>query len=80
MKKQFEKFGIRVELDSREEKIGYKIREAQLQKVPYMIVIGKKEIEENCIGVRSRKEGELGQMKLDDFIAKIEKEIKEFER
>ena len=80
VKKQFEKFGIRAELDSREEKIGYKIREAQLQKVPYMIVIGKKEIEENCIGVRSRKEGELGQMKLDDFIAKIEKEIKEFER
>ena len=80
VKKQFEKFGIRVELDSREEKIGYKIREAQLQKVPYMIVIGKKEVEENCIGVRSRKEGELGQMKLDDFIAKIEKEIKEFER
>ena len=80
VKKQFEKFGIRAELDSREEKIGYKIREAQLQKVPYMIVIGKKEVEENCIGVRSRKEGELGQMKLDDFIAKIEKEIKEFER
>ena len=79
-KKQFERLGIRTELDLREEKIGYKIREAQLQKVPYMLIIGKKEVEEKTVGVRSRKEGELGQMEIEEFIEKIEKEIKEFER
>ena len=79
IKRQLEKLQIRVELDSREEKIGYKIREAQLQKVPYMLVIGKKEVEENCVGVRSRKDGELGQMKIEEFIEKIEKEIKDYE-
>ena len=80
IKEQLERNGIRVELDSREEKIGYKIREAQLQKVPYMLVIGKKEVEANLVGVRSRKDGELGQMKVEEFIEKIQKEIKEYER
>ncbi len=72
-----EEAGIRVELDERSEKIGYKIREAQLQKVPYMLILGDKEIEEEKVGVRERKSGDLGQMKLDDFIAKIKKEIED---
>ena len=63
--------------DERSEKIGYKIREAQLQKVPYMLILGDKEIEEEKVGVRERKSGDLGQMKLDDFIAKIKKEIED---
>ena len=67
--------GLRVELDDRNEKIGYKIREAQLEKVPYMLVIGEKEIEANSVGVRSRKDGDLGSMSIDEFIAKAKKEI-----
>lgn len=69
----FEK-GIRVELDDRAEKIGYKIREAQLEKVPYMIIVGEKEVNESTISVRSRDKGELGSLKLDDFIERICKE------
>ena len=68
--------GIRVELDDRQEKIGYKIREAQLSKVPYMLILGEKEVEADAVGVRARKEGDIGQFKFDDFIAKIEDEIK----
>lgn len=71
--------GIRVELDDRNEKIGYKIREAQIEKVPYMLVIGEKEIGAESVGVRSRKQGDIGQMKTADFVDKIEKEIKKFE-
>ncbi|MDO4792716.1 MAG: threonine--tRNA ligase [Filifactor alocis] len=67
--------GIRVELDDRAEKIGYKIREAQLQKIPYMLVLGEKEVQDGVISVRSRDDGELGQMKLDDFLSKIVEEI-----
>lgn len=67
--------GIRVELDDRAEKIGYKIREAQLQKIPYMLVLGEKEVQDDVISVRSRDDGELGQMKLDDFLSKIVEEI-----
>ena len=70
--------GIRTELDNREEKIGYKIREAQLQKTPYMLIIGNKEIEENKIGVRSRIEGDLGQTDLQEFIKKIQEEVETF--
>lgn len=66
---------IRVETDLRNEKIGYKIREAQLQKVPYMIVIGEKEMNEGKIAVRSRIDGDLGVMDLEDFIGKIKEEI-----
>lgn len=66
--------GIRVEKDVRNEKIGYKIREAQLKKVPYMIVIGDKEIKEGIISVRSRKEGDLGSMNIEDFIFRINAE------
>ena len=71
---------IRVEVDERQEKIGYKIREAQLQKVPYMLVVGDKEIEANAVGVRSRKDGDIGQLSQDDFIARIKEEIKTFAR
>ncbi len=66
---------IRAELDDRNEKIGYKIREAQLEKVPYMLVIGDKEIEANSVGVRSRKDGDIGAIGIDEFIAKIKEEI-----
>ena len=69
---------IRVELDSRPEKMGYKIREAQVQKVPYMLVIGDKEIEANAVGVRTRKEGDIGQISVDDFVARIKEEIKNY--
>ena len=73
---EFEQKGIRVELDNREEKIGYKIREAQLQKVPYMLIIGDKEVEENKVSIRSRENGDLGSMKKEELIQKIEEEIK----
>lgn len=69
---------IRVEVDDRAEKIGYKIREAQLQKVPYMLVVGDKEQEEGEVGVRNRKDGDVGAMKLEDFVEKIDEEIKTF--
>lgn len=69
---------IRVSVDDRSEKIGYKIREAQLQKVPYMLVIGDKEIEANAVGVRSRADGDIGQMKLDEFVDKIVDEVKNY--
>ncbi|NMB97757.1 MAG: threonine--tRNA ligase, partial [Clostridiaceae bacterium] len=66
--------GIRVEVDYRNEKVGYKIREAQLEKVPYMLVIGDKEMENLAVAVRSRKDGDLGPMSLDDFVNKIVEE------
>lgn len=75
LKERLQKEGIRVEFDSRNEKIGYKIREAQLQKIPYMLVIGDKEKEENKVTVRTRKEADLGQMSVEEFISKIKEEI-----
>jgi threonyl-tRNA synthetase len=75
--KQLEDLDIRVELDIRNEKVGYKIREAQMQKIPYMLVVGDKEIENNEVAVRDRKEGDRGSMSLDEFISNIQKEIKE---
>ena len=66
---------IRVEIDERNEKIGYKIREAQLQKIPYMLVIGEKEEAEGNIAVRSRKDGDLGKMTPQDFLARITDEV-----
>jgi len=71
------KCGVRCELDDRNEKIGYKIREAQLEKVPYMLVIGEKEMEAGAVAVRSRKNGDMGAMPADDFLAHILKEIAE---
>ena len=78
LKEIFQNKGIRVEVDPRQEKIGYKIREAQLQKVPYMLVIGDKEVEANKVGVRSRTDGDIGQMDIDEFISKIEEEVKNY--
>ncbi len=76
VKKELEKNGIiRVEVDDRSEKIGYKIREAQLEKVPYMLVVGDKDIENNTVSVRDRRDGDLGSMALSDFIAKVTEEI-----
>ena len=67
--------GIRSEVDDRSEKIGYKIREAQLEKVPYMLVVGDKEMEDGAVAVRSRKEGDKGSMKVNDFILALMEEI-----
>ena len=72
--------GFRVEVDERNEKIGYKIREAQMQKIPYMLVIGDKEIESGSVGVRSRKDGDLGAMKKEDFVAKLDEEVRTLAR
>jgi threonyl-tRNA synthetase len=76
LQKKLESKGIRVEIDLRNEKIGYKIREARLEKVPYMVVIGDKEIENNQIAVRSRKEGQLGTMKVEEFVDRVMQEVK----
>lgn len=67
--------GIRTELDKRDEKIGYKIREAQLKKVPYMLILGENESRDNTISVRSRDNGDIGSNTLDKFIDDIKKEI-----
>ncbi len=78
VQEQLEKLGIRTELDDRQEKIGYKIREAQLQKVPYMLVLGEKEIEAKTVGVRSREDGDIGAMSLQEFVEKVQKEVESF--
>ena len=78
VEEKLQSIGIRVSLDDRSEKIGYKIREAQLQKVPYMLVIGDKEIEANTVGVRSRTDGDIGQMDLNEFADKIAEEVKNY--
>ncbi|MDY4812581.1 MAG: His/Gly/Thr/Pro-type tRNA ligase C-terminal domain-containing protein, partial [Ruminococcus sp.] len=75
VKKALEAKGMRVEVDDRSEKIGYKIRSAQLEKVPYMVLGGDKDIENNCISVRHRKEGDLGSMTVERFIEKAVEEI-----
>ncbi len=72
---KLEELNIRVEVDVRNEKIGYKIREAQLQKIPYMLVVGDKEIENGEAAIRARKEGDKGTMKVDDFIQMLQQEI-----
>ena len=74
LKEKFLSEGLRVELDDRNEKIGYKIREAQLQKIPYMVIVGDKEIEANAVGVRSRQDGDIGQMSVEELIEKIKEE------
>ena len=78
IKKALEKSGIlRLEIDDRSEKLGYKIREAQLEKVPYIIVIGDKDIENGTVSVRSRKDGDLGSMSIDNMLSKFTKEIED---
>ena len=75
--KKIDSLGIRVESDIRGEKVGYKIREAQLKKIPYMLIIGDKEVENSSVSVRDRKEGDLGNMSFEDFLSKIIKDIKD---
>ncbi len=76
VQKALEAHGVRVETDLRNEKIGFKIREAQMQKISYMLVLGDKEVEQGLVSVRSRKNGDLGTSTLDDFTAKLLDEIK----
>ena len=71
---KLERAGIRVETDLRNEKIGYKIREAQLEKIPYMFIVGDKEAEQNAVSVRSRKQGDLGVMSVNEIIEKLVEE------
>jgi len=73
--KKLTEIGIRVENDDRSEKIGYKIREAQLDKIPFMLVLGDKEVENGEVAVRSRKDGDKGSMKLSDFITMLQGRI-----
>ncbi|MBQ7054204.1 MAG: threonine--tRNA ligase [Oscillospiraceae bacterium] len=76
VKRALEAAGIvRVEVDERNEKIGYKIREAQMEKVPYMIVVGDKDIENKTVSVRDRRDGDIGSMPIEEFIAKITEEV-----
>ncbi|MEJ8547742.1 threonine--tRNA ligase [Brevibacillus borstelensis] len=80
VKEKMEQAGIRVELDSRNEKIGYKIREAQVQKVPYMLVIGENEVAQGTLSVRKRGVGDEGGMSVDAFLDKIKEEIAEMKQ
>lgn len=77
LEKEMRQKGIRVEIDARNEKVGYKIRGAQLSQVPYMLVIGDKEVESGKVAVRSRDKGELGAVSVENFINDIIKEIEE---
>ncbi len=75
IKKIFVEKGIRVEADMRNEKLGYKIRQGQLEKVPNMIIVGDNEVEAGTVSVRSRRNGDMGSMTIDEYVAFIEKEI-----
>ena len=74
VKESLEAAGIRVEADIRNEKLGYKIREARNQRVPYILVVGDKEMEDRAVAVRSRKDGDIGAIPLDDFITMVKKD------
>ncbi len=76
VKAKLEEKGLRVEIDDRSEKIGYKIREAQLEKVPYMLLCGDKDIEANTVSVRSRKQGDIGAMSVEKFLEDVLEEIR----
>lgn len=67
--------GLRVELDNRNEKIGYRIREAQIQRIPYMLIVGDKEVESGTVSVRSRKDGDIGTSSLQDFISNVLEDV-----
>jgi len=69
--------GLRVETDTRSEKVGFKIREAQMQKIPYMLVLGDKEAESGQVTVRTHKEGDIGTMSIDDILTRLTKEVKD---
>ena len=70
--KKFKKAGIRAEVDESSEKIGYKIRKAQMEKVPYMAVVGDKEMENGTLGLRDRSKGDLGAKDIDEVVAHIQ--------
>lgn len=72
---ELEKAGMRIETDERNEKVGYKIREAQLEKVPYMVIVGDKEAESKTVSIRDRSEGDLGSMSLDAFLKKYHESL-----
>ena len=76
LRDRLEELGIRTEIDLRNEKIGFKIREAQMMKVPYMLILGDKEAENGVVAVRSRKEGDLGTMTPEELIKKLLEEIR----
>ncbi len=76
LKAKLDEAGVRSEADYRSEKMNYKIREAQLQKIPYMLVVGDKEVENGTVSIRARKEGKGGTMSADEFVAQILEEIK----
>lgn len=73
---KLEEAKIRASIDDRSEKMGYKIRQAQLEKIPYMLVVGDKEVEEGTVSVRSRKDGDIGKMSSDELVSKLTEEIK----
>ena len=77
VQKRLQEKGVRVEVDARAEKIGFKIREAQLAKTPYMLIVGEKEVENGLVSVRVRDQGDIGQMAVEEFIERIVKEIEE---
>jgi threonyl-tRNA synthetase len=76
LKALFREKGLRVEADLREEKMGAKIRDAELMKIPYMLVLGRKEVEERTVSVRSRKKGNEGSVPVDAFVEKLVAEIR----
>ena len=75
VKEELQAKGIRVEVDDRNEKTGYKIREAQLQKIPYMLIVGEKEVEGNTVSIRSREEGDIGAKSVEEFTKEILEKI-----
>ena len=77
MADQLKAAGLRASADLRNEKVGYRIREAQMQKVPYMLVVGDREAEAGTVSVRSRSEGDIGVMPVADFLSKAQQEIQD---
>lgn len=72
---QLEKEGIRVEVDDRNERVGYKIREGEVQKVPYLLILGDQEVESQTVSVRKRSVGDQGALTLQDFMINVKEEI-----
>ena len=77
LRRKLDEKGVRCEIDTRAEKTGYKIREAQLQRIPYMLIVGDNEVNENTVSVRSRDRGDLGVLNADEFVGDVYAEIKE---
>ncbi len=77
IKKEMEKKGLRISIDDRAEKIGYKIREARLKRIPYMLIVGEKEVEDNLVSVNKRDEGDIGQFELEEFINMAIEEVED---